>query len=270
MLTGPGGASQELQAAGATRANFWAMRCARPIGCIAKKKKNGCIAKEEEEEEESSEEPVEEPEPLKKFKVLTLSVVRYKVHQATGQAYLIHKDADGKDDTANRQPLATVVDKTFALTPFGKVQHQVARSFMDKKIVESSAKHPDGQDLDNIMYKMSFFDSNADVPIVGEEFNIKMGGVTYEVSDGEFGHGKDGCAVKHNGVELDGLLFDIDTTSKTVTQLVGLKDGSKQFRSAHAARVKRLTSPQKKKRTAKTTASELAKKSAGGSAVSLA
>ena len=35
MLTGPGGASQ---AAGATRANFWAMRCAkfRPIGCIAR------------------------------------------------------------------------------------------------------------------------------------------------------------------------------------------------------------------------------------------
>ena len=35
MLTGPGGASQ---AAGATRANFWAMHCARPkfIGCIAR------------------------------------------------------------------------------------------------------------------------------------------------------------------------------------------------------------------------------------------
>ena len=134
-----------------------------------------------------------------------------------------------------------------------------------EKTFTSKAKHPDGTDLD--MYKMSFFDCNADVPIVGEEFNIKMGGVTYEVSDEEFGHERDGYEVKHNGVVLDGLLFDIDPTSKTVAQLVGLKVNSKQFRSAHVARVKKLTSP-KKKRTAKTTASELAKKSAGGSAVS--
>ena len=145
------------------------------------------------------------------------------------------------------------------------VQHKVAREFMSKETITSKAKHPDGQDLD--MYKMSFFDCNADVPIVDEEFNIKMGGVTYEVSDEEFGHERDGYEVKHNGVVLDGLLFDIDPTSKTVAQLVGLKVNSKQFRSAQVARVKKLTSP-KKKRTAKTTASELAKKSAGGSAVS--
>ena len=135
----------------------------------------------------------------------------------------------------------------------------------NKKTFTSKAKHPDGTDLD--MYKMSFFDCNAGVPIVGEEFNIKMGGVTYEVSDEEFGHERDGYEVKHNGVVLDGLLFDIDPTSKTVAQLVGLKDKSKQFRSAHVARVTKLTSP-KKKRTVKTAASELAKKSAGGSAVS--
>ena len=34
--------------------------------------------------------------------------------------------------------------------------------------------------------------------------------------------------MKHNGVELPGLLFDIDLTSETVGQLVGLKDNSKQ------------------------------------------
>ena len=67
-----------------------------------------------------------------------------------------------------------------------------------------------------------------------------MGGVTYEVSDEEFGHERDGYVVKHIGVELDGLLFDIDPTSKTVAQLVGLKVNSKQFRSAHVARVKKL------------------------------
>ena len=140
---------------------------------------------------------------------------------------------------------------------------------MSKETITSKAKHPDGQDLD--VYKMSFFDCNADVPIVGEEFNIKMGGVKYEVTDEEFVHESGGnefkYVVKHNGVVLDGLLFDIDPTSKTVPQLVGLNPDSKQFRSAHVARVKKLTSP-KKKRTAKTTASELAKKSAGGSAVS--
>ena len=128
---------------------------------------------------------------------------------------------------------------------------------MNKEIITSNAKHPDGTDLD--MYKMSFFDCNADVPIVDEEFNIKMGGVTYEVSDEEFGHERDGYEVKHNGVVLDGLLFDIDPTSKTAGQLVGLTHKSKQFRSAHVARVKKLTSPKKK---------PTAKKSAGGSAVS--
>ena len=140
---------------------------------------------------------------------------------------------------------------------------------MNKEIITSNAKHPGGLDLD--MYKMSFFDCNADVPIVGEEFNIKMGGVKYEVTDEEFVHESGGnefkYVVKHNGVVLPGLLFDYNPTSKTVLQLVGLKDNSKQFRSAHRDRVKKLTSP-KKKRTAKTTASELAKKSAGGSAVS--
>ena len=124
---------------------------------------------------------------------------------------------------------------------------------------------------------MSFFDCNADVPIVGEEFNIKMGGVKYEVTDEEFVHESGGnefkYVVKHNGIVLPGLLFDTDVedgnklAEKTVGQLVGLKPGSKQFRSAHRDRVKKLTSP-KKKRTAKTAASELAKKSAGGSAVS--
>ena len=139
---------------------------------------------------------------------------------------------------------------------------------MSEETFTSKAKHPDGQDLD--MYKMSFFDCNADVPIVGEEFNIKMGGVKYEVTDEplRIGHlDPNKYEVKHNGVVLDGLLFDIDPTSKTVPQLVGLADGCRQFRSAHVARVTKLTSP-KKKRTAKTAASELAKKSAGGSAVS--
>ena len=84
---------------------------------------------------------------------------------------------------------------------------------MNKEIITSNAKHPDGQDLD--MYKMSFFDCNADVPIVGEEFNIKMGGVTYEVLAWETLR-LDGYEVKHNAVVLDGLLFDIDPTSKTV------------------------------------------------------
>ena len=131
----------------------------------------------------------------------------------------------------------------------------------EKKTFTTKAKHPDGTDLDK--YKMSFFDCNADVPIVGEEFNIKMGGVKYEVTDEEFVHESGGnefkYVVKHNGVVLDGLLFDIDPTSNTVPQLVGLNPDSKQFRSAHVARVNKLTSPKKK---------PTAKKSAGGSAVS--
>ena len=67
--------------------------------------------------------------------------------------------------------------------------------------------------------------------------------------------------MKHNGVVLPGLLFDADAEDGGITagQLVGLTHKSKQFRSAHVARVKKLTSP-KKKRTVK--------KSAGGSAVS--
>ena len=137
----------------------------------------------------------------------------------------------------------------------------------EKKTFTSKAKHPDGTDLDK--YKMSFFDCNAEVPIVGEEFYIKMGGVKYEVTDEEFVHESGGnefkYVVKHNGIVLPDLLFDTDVedgnklAEKTVGQLVGLKPGSKQFRSAHVARVKKLTSP-KKKRTVK--------KSAGGSAVS--
>ena len=122
---------------------------------------------------------------------------------------------------------------------------------------------------------MTFFDCNADVPIVGEEFNINMGGVTYEATDAN-GGGSDAdhpdpqqYVVKHNGVVLPGLLFDADAEDGGITagQLVGLTHKSKQFRSAHVAWVKKLTSP-KKKRTVKTAASELAKKSAGGSAVS--
>ena len=135
---------------------------------------------------------------------------------------------------------------------------------MDKVKIESTAWHPDDQDLN--LYKMSY-DCNDDVPIIGESFNINMGGVTYEVTGEEFAPNYHYFVVKHNGVVLPGLLFDYNPTSKTVLQLVGLKDNSKQFRSAHRDRVKKLTSP-KKKRTAKTTASELAKKSAGGSAVS--
>ena len=71
--------------------------------------------------------------------------------------------------------------------------------------------------------------------------------------------------MKYNGIVLPGLLFDTDVedgkelAKKTVGQLVGLKVNSKQFRSAHVARVKKLTSPKKK---------PTAKKSAGGSAVS--
>ena len=147
---------------------------------------------------------------------------------------------------------------------------------MNKEIITSKAKHPDDTDLDQ--YKMTFFDCNAEVPIVGEVFYIKMGGVKYEVTDEEFVHESGGnefkYVVKYNGAVLNGLLFDtdVDVAGKkldetTVGQLVGLKPGSKQFRSAHVARVKKLTSP-KKKRTVKTTESELAKKSAGGSAVS--
>ena len=142
-------------------------------------------------------------------------------------------------------------------------------NFVDKVHVESKAKHPDDQDLD--VYKMYFSDCNADIPIIGESFSINMGGVEYEVTGEEFVQESGGnsfkLVVKYNGAVLPGLLFDIDPTSKTVPQLVGLKDNSKQFRSAHVARVKKLTSP-KKKRTVKTAASELAKKSAGGSAVS--
>ena len=150
---------------------------------------------------------------------------------------------------------------------------------MSKEIIPSSAKHPDGQDMN--LYKISFFDCNADVPIVGEEFHIKMGGVTYEVTDemavNHAGHPDEfKYAVKHNGVVLPGLLFDIDVEDGGITagQLVGLKPNSKQFRSAHVERVKKLKSVfvfkpgQKKKRTVKTTASELAKQSVGGSAVS--
>ena len=107
---------------------------------------------------------------------------------------------------------------------------------------------------------MTFFDCNAEVPIVGEEFNIKMGGVTYEVTDemavDHAGHPvPNKYVVKHNGVVLKDLLFDTDVEldETTVGQLVGLKDNSKQFRSAHVARVKKLTSP-KKKPTAKKSA----------------
>ena len=139
---------------------------------------------------------------------------------------------------------------------------------MNKEIIRSKAKHLVDTDLD--MYQMTFFDCNSEVPIIGEVFYIKMGGVKYEVTDEEFVHESGGnefkYVVKHNGVVLDGLLFDIDVEAAgkkldetTVGQLVGLKDNSKQFRSAHRDRVKKLTSP-KKKRTVK--------KSAGGSAVS--
>ena len=138
---------------------------------------------------------------------------------------------------------------------------------MNKEIITSNAKHPDDTDLDQ--YKMTFFDCNAEVPIVGEVFYIKMGGVKYEVTDEEFVHESGGnefkYVVKYNGAVLNGLLFDTDVEDgkkldeKTVGQLVGLKDNSKQFRSAHRDRVKKLTSPKKK---------PTAKKSAGGSAVS--
>ena len=132
-----------------------------------------------EDEEESSDEPVDEPEPkpkpVKNFETVVLHKVRYLHHLATGGVYIIHKDADGKDDSAKREPLGTLVDKKIRWTKKGGVQHKVARSFMNKEIITSNAKHPDGQDLD--MYKMSFFGCNAEVPIVGEEFYIKMGGV---------------------------------------------------------------------------------------------
>ena len=100
---------------------------------------------------------------------------------------------------------------------------------MNKEIITSKAKHPDDTDLDQ--YKMTFFDCNAEVPIVGEVFYIKMGGVKYEVTDEEFVHESGGnefkYVVKYNGAVLNGLLFDIDPTSKTVGQLVGLNPGSK-------------------------------------------
>ena len=204
--------------------------------------------------------------------------VCYKVEEETNCIYIIHKDADGKYDTEKREPLGKWTSGTpVEWTKKGAVQQTVARSFMNKEIITSKAKHPDDTDLDQ--YKMTFFDCNAEVPIVGEEFNIKMGGVTYEVTDemavDHAGHpDPDKYVVKYNGAVLNGLLFDTDVEDgkkldeKTAGQLVGLKDNSKQFRSAHRDRVKRMTSPQKKKRTVKTTASELAKKSAGGSAVS--
>ena len=223
-------------------------------------------------ESESDDEPVEEPEPVEKFKNIMVGVVRYKYNVATMAVYIIHKDADGNDDTLKRQPLGTLqADKTIKWYDY-MIQHKVARSFMEKEVFESMAKHPDDTDLD--LYKMTF-DCNAEVPIIGEVFYIKMGGVKYEVTD-ENGGGSDAdhpdpqqYVVKHNGVVLPGLLFDADAEDGGITagQLVGLTHKSKQFRSAHRDRVKKLTSP-KKKRTAKTTASELAKKSAGGSAVS--
>ena len=154
-----------------------------------------------------------EPEPVEKFKTNVLTDVRYKVHQATGAVYIIHKDADGKDDTAKRQPLGTLqADKKIDWHD-GMVQHKVAREFMSKETITSKAKHPDGQDLD--MYKMSFFDCNAEVPIVGEEFYIKMGGAKYEVTDemavNHAGHpDPNKYVVKHNGAVLTGLLFDTD------------------------------------------------------------
>ena len=42
----------------------------------------------------------------------------------------------------------------------------------EKKTFTSKAKHPDETDLD--MYTMSFFDCNADVPIVGESRRGQM------------------------------------------------------------------------------------------------
>ena len=127
-------------------------------------------------ESESDDEPVEEPEPVEKFKPITLQGVDYKYNVATMVVYIVHKDADGKDDTLKRDPLGTLVDKKIRWTKKGGVQHKVARSFMSEKTSEktftSKAKHPDGTDLD--MYKMSFFDCNADVPIVGESRRGQM------------------------------------------------------------------------------------------------
>ena len=202
---------------------------------------------DEEEETDESDEPVEEPEQVKKLTGITLTGVRYKYNEATMAVYITHKDDDGKDDTAKRQSLGTLADKKIKFTDHGNLQHQLARTFVDKVWFVSTAEHPDDQDLN--LYKMSY-DCNDDVPIIGESFNINMGGVTYEVTGEEFGQGKYGFVVKHNGVVLPGLLFDYNPTSKTVLQLVGLKDNSKQFRSAHVARVKKLTSP-KKNRTAR-------------------
>ena len=188
--------------------------------------------------------------------------VCYKVEEETNCIYIIHKDADGKYDTAKREPLGKWTSGTpVEWTKKGGVQQTVARSFMNKEIITSKAKLPDDTNLDQ--YKMTFFDCNAEVPIVGEEFNIKMGGVTYEVTDemavDHAGHPvPNKYVVKHNGVVLKDLLFDTDVedgelAKKTVGQLVGLKVNSKQFRSAHVARVKKLTSP-KKKPTAKKSA----------------
>ena len=82
--------------------------------------------------------------------------------------------------------------------------------------------------------------------------------------------------MKHDGVKLDGLMFDIDPTSKTVHQLVDVDDSSRGW-SAHVAQAMKPTGmPPKGKRTVETAASSAhrrahgrsAKKSAGGSAVS--
>ena len=187
---------------------------------------------------------------MEKFKNIMVGVVRYKYNVATMAVYIVHKDADGKDDTLKRESLGTLqADKTVVWHDDNyMIQHKVARSFMEKEVFESMAKHPDDTDLD--LYKMTF-DCNAEVPIIGEVFYIKMGGVKYEVTD-ENGGGSDAdypdpqqYVVKHNGVVLPGLLFDADVEDGGITagQLVGLKNNSKQFRLAHADRVKRLTSP---------------------------
>ena len=179
--------------------------------------------------------------------------------EADDKFYLVHKDAEGKDDTLSRPPVGmmkpddTGVKKKINWTSDQKIQHKLAKVFLKKSFITSTAEHLDGVELDH--YLMSFHDCNHDTPILGEPFNIKMGGVVYEVTADN--------VVKHAGVELPKLLFDADPTSATHFQLVGVKNNSKDFRSGHIKRVKALTSPKKKKRAPQM------KFAAGGSAVSL-
>ena len=113
---------------------------------------------DEEEEEESDEEEeesetgssVEEPEPVEKFKTITLQGVRYKYSLATGAVYIIHKDADEKDDSGSwrtllQDSLGTLVDKKIRWTKKGGVQPAQSRQELHERDHEREDVHEQGE-----------------------------------------------------------------------------------------------------------------------------